>query len=294
MSMIEKEKKKRLERKPPWLRRNLPREPEYERIRSLLREKHLHTVCEEALCPNIWQCFSNGTATFLIMGPHCTRHCKFCAVRHGGTEGPDPGEPRRVAETALSLGLDYIVITSVTRDDLPDGGASHFAETVAAIRESLPETLIEILIPDFRGKEPSLRVVLKACPNVLNHNVETVPRLYPTARPEASYDRSLELLQRSREINALIPTKSGLMLGLGETDGEIETTLRDIVNRGCSILTLGQYLQPSKRHLPVKRFVPPDEFDKWRDYAFTVGFTAVASGPFVRSSYRAKELYETI
>jgi lipoic acid synthetase len=294
MSMTEKEKKKRPERKPNWLRRSLPRGPEYEKIRFLLREKCLHTVCEEALCPNIWGCFSSGTATFLIMGPNCTRSCKFCAVGHGKTESPDPEEPGRIAEAAHSLGLDYLVITSVTRDDLPDGGASSFAETVATIRERIPEALIEILIPDFRGDKSSLMVVLEAGPDVLNHNVETVPRLYPTARPEASYDRSLELLRRSGEINALIPTKSGLMLGLGETDDETEKTLLDIVDTGCSILTLGQYLQPSKKHLPVKRFVPPEEFDKWRDYGLRIGFSAVASGPFVRSSYQARELYETI
>jgi lipoic acid synthetase len=294
MIMTGNEKKTISMRKPSWLTRNLPRGPEYEKIRSLLREKRLHTVCEEALCPNIWQCFSSGTATFLIMGPNCTRNCKFCAVSHGKPESPDPGEPRRIAETALSLDLDYLVITSVTRDDLPDGGASCFAETVATIREHMPEALIEILIPDFRGDRSSLRIVLEASPNVLNHNVETVPRLYPAARPEASYNRSLELLRTSGEIKAMIPTKSGLMLGLGETDDEIETTLRDIVGTGCSILTLGQYLQPSKKHLPVKRFIPPDEFDKWRDYAHRIGFSAVASGPFVRSSYRARELYEAI
>ncbi|MBW2636691.1 MAG: lipoyl synthase [Deltaproteobacteria bacterium] len=281
-------------RKPSWLRRSLPRGPEYEKIRFLLREKCLHTVCEEALCPNIWSCFSSGTATFLIMGPNCTRSCKFCAVGHGKTESPDPEEPGRIAEAALSLDLQYLVITSVTRDDLPDGGASCFAETIAKIRESMPEALIEILIPDFRGNKSSLRVVLQAGPNVLNHNVETVPRLYPTARPEASYDRSLELLRRSGEIDALIPTKSGLMLGLGETDDEIERTLQDILDTGCSLLTLGQYLQPSTEHLPVKRFVPPDEFDKWRDYALAMEFSAVASGPFVRSSYRARELFKTI
>jgi lipoic acid synthetase len=281
-------------RKPSWLKRNLPRGPEYEKIRSLLREKCLRTVCEEALCPNIWRCFSGGTATFLIMGPNCTRSCKFCAVSHGKTESPDPGEPGRIAETALNLTLDYLVITSVTRDDLPDGGASCFAETIAKIRESMPEALIEILIPDFRGDKSSLRVVLEANPDVLNHNVETVPRLYPTARPEASYDRSLELLRTSGEINAMIPTKSGLMLGLGESGDEIKKTLRDLLDAGCSILTLGQYLQPSREHLPVERFVPPDEFDKWRDYARAMGFSAVASGPFVRSSYRARELYETI
>jgi lipoic acid synthetase len=292
--MTGNEKKTMPMRKPSWLKRNLPRGPEYEKIRSLLREKRLHTVCEEALCPNIWECFSSGTATFLIMGHNCTRNCKFCAVGHGKTESPDPGEPKRIAETAISLDLDYLVITSVTRDDLTDGGASCFAETVAAIREHMPEALIEILVPDFRGDRSSLRIVLEAGPHVLNHNVETVPRLYPVARPEASYDRSLGLLRRSGEIKAMIPTKSGLMLGLGETDDEIETTLRDIVDTGCSILTLGQYLQPSKKHLPVERFVPPDEFDKWRDYAHRIGFSAVASGPFVRSSYRARELYETI
>lgn len=292
--MTGNEKKTMPMRKPSWLKRNLPRGPEYEKTRSLLREKRLHTVCEEALCPNIWQCFSSGTATFLIMGPNCTRNCKFCAVSHGKTASLDPGEPGRITEAALSLDLDYLVITSVTRDDLSDGGASCFAEAIAKIRESMPEALIEILIPDFQGDRSSLRIAIEASPDVLNHNVETVPRLYPTARPEASYGRSLELLRTSEEINAMMPTKSGLMLGLGESDDEIEKTLRDILDTGCSILTLGQYLQPSTEHLPVERFVSPDEFDKWRDYAHRIGFSAVASGPFVRSSYRARELYDTI
>ena len=251
----------------------------------------LHTVCQEAKCPNIWECFSNRTATFLILGDRCTRNCRFCAVAHSPVEPPDPAEPVRVAETVEKLGLAYVVITSVTRDDLPDGGAGHFAKTIREIHRRIPEAAIEVLIPDFKGVAAALRTVLKARPQVLNHNIETVPRLYATVRPGAVYARSLELLGRVKTIDASVPTKSGLMLGLGETTAEIRQTLQDLLDVGCRMLTIGQYLQPSKDHLPVARFVPPTEFDQWQQTAFQMGFSEVASGPFVRSSYHAKELF---
>lgn len=280
-------------RKPPWLRRRLPTGPEYEEVRALLRDGDLHTVCQEAKCPNQWECFSCRTATFLIMGPRCTRCCRFCAVEHGPSGPPDPNEPSRVAEAALRLGLRYVVITSVTRDDLPDGGAGHFVETIREIRRKLPGARVEVLVPDFQGREQSIRAVVEARPDVLNHNVETVPRLYPSVRPEAVYERSLELLRRVGAIAPGLPAKSGLMLGLGETGEEIERTLRDLFDAGCSMLTLGQYLQPSAGHLAVQRFVPPEEFDRWKKTALEMGFAMVASGPFVRSSYHAGHLYET-
>jgi len=278
-------------RKPPWLTRRLPSGPEYEKIRRLMNRGRLHTVCQEAKCPNIWECFSNRTATFLILGDRCTRNCRFCAVAHSPVAPPDPAEPVRVAETVEKLGLAYVVITSVTRDDLPDGGAGHFAKTIREIHRRIPEAVIEVLIPDFKGDAEALRAVLEARPQVLNHNIETVPRLYATVRPGAVYARSLELLERVKTIDASIPTKSGLMLGLGETTAEIRQTLQDLLDVECRMLTLGQYLQPSKDHLPVARFVPPAEFEQWQQTAFQMGFSEVASGPFVRSSYHAKELF---
>lgn len=278
-------------KKPPWLTRRLPSGPEYEKIRTLMKRGRLHTVCQEAKCPNIWECFSNRTATFLILGDRCTRNCRFCAVAHSPVAPPDPAEPLRVAETVAKLGLAYVVITSVTRDDLPDGGAGHFAKTIREIHRRIPEAVIEVLIPDFKGDAAALRTVLEARPQVLNHNIETVPRLYATVRPGAVYARSLELLGRVQTIDASVPAKSGLMLGLGETAAEIRQTLKDLLDAGCRMLTLGQYLQPSKNHLPVARFVPPAEFDQWRQTALQMGFSEVASGPFVRSSYHAKELF---
>jgi lipoyl synthase len=278
-------------KKPPWLTRRLPSGPEYEKIRGLMNRGRLHTVCQEAKCPNIWECFSNRTATFLILGDRCTRNCRFCAVAHNPVEPPDPAEPMRVAQSVEKLGLTYVVVTSVTRDDLPDGGAGHFAKTIREIHRRIPEAVIEVLIPDFKGDAEALRTVLEAQPQVLNHNIETVPRLYAAVRPGAVYARSLELLARVRTIDASISTKSGLMLGLGETTAEIRQTLQDLLDAECRMLTMGQYLQPSKNHLPVARFVPPAEFDQWQKTAFQMGFGEVASGPFVRSSYHAKELF---
>ena len=278
--------------KPPWLKRRLPTGPDYEQVKGLINRGGLHTVCQEAKCPNIWECFSKHTATFMIMGSHCTRSCRFCAVTHGPAAQPDPKEPSKVAQTVRDMGLSYIVITSVTRDDLPDGGATFFAKTIQEIRKQNPDSLVEVLIPDFQGNADALKTVIKARPDVLNHNIETVPRLYSTVRPEANYNRSLELLKKTRQYDQSIPTKSGLMLGLGELPAEISQTFKDLFKTGCRILTLGQYLQPTKQHLKVERFVPPEEFDHWRKTALEIGFSQVAGGPFVRSSYHAKELFQ--
>jgi len=228
------------------------------------------------------------------MGPNCTRNCSFCAVKQGPLGLPDPEEPARVAEAAQKMKLKYVVITSVTRDDLPDGGANHFASTVRQVKNTIPDVLVEILIPDFLGDEKQLNIVMESSPDVLNHNIETVSRLYPSVRPEADYRRSLTVLMQAKKMNTSVFTKSGLMLGLGELPDEIERTLRDLVEAGCNMLTLGQYLQPSNRHIKVDRFVSPDEFDNWRETALETGFSEVASGPFVRSSYHAKELYKNI
>ncbi len=281
-------------KKPAWLRRRLPTGATYENVRSLIQQDRLHTVCQEAKCPNLWECYSSQTATFLIMGSRCTRNCRFCAVSQGPIEPPDPNEPDRVADATAQMGLNYVVITSVTRDDLPDGGAEFFARTIQAIRDRIPDVRVEVLIPDFQGDPEALRAVVDARPDVLNHNIETVPRLYPQVRPQALYQRSLDLLLRTRRYEPDLATKSGLMLGLGERPEEIQATLEDLRGVDCRILTLGQYLQPSKDHLPVVRYVPPEEFDKWRRVALDLGFSEVASGPFVRSSYHAKQLYQAV
>lgn len=279
-------------RKPAWLKRRLPTGEGYAHVRELIESGRLHTVCQEARCPNIWECFSQRTATFLIMGERCTRNCRFCSVHSGTPEPLDPGEPGRVAAAAAEMGLKYVVVTSVTRDDLSDGGAAHFAATIRAIRERIPGAEIEVLIPDLQGDPAALRTVLEARPDVLNHNIETVPRLYPQVRPQADYRRSLELLQTAGKIAPSIPTKSGLMLGLGEEPEEVRQTLQDLRTHGCRFLTLGQYLQPSPEHLPVAAYVPPEEFERWRADALAMGFTHVASAPFVRSSYHAGESFE--
>jgi lipoic acid synthetase len=278
--------------KPRWLRRRIPSDPIYEKVKELIGKDGLHTVCQEAKCPNIWECFSRQTATFLIMGSRCTRSCRFCSISGGSPDPPDPDEPVRVAEVAHRMALTYVVVTSVTRDDLPDGGARIFARTIAEIRKRLAGAQVEVLIPDFQGSTEALQTVIKAKPDVLNHNIETVPRIYSSVRPGADYRRSLELLKRVWDSDASIPTKSGLMLGLGEHSAEIKKVLCDLLNVHCRILTLGQYLQPTKAHLPVKRFIPPAEFESWREIALEMGFSEVASGPFVRSSYHAKELYQ--
>jgi lipoyl synthase len=280
--------------KPPWLKRRIPSGATYQGIRELLQKTHLHTVCQEACCPNLGECFSQGTATFLILGDRCTRNCSFCAVAHGPTKPLDPGEPERVAQAVHVMKLRYAVVTSVTRDDLPDGGASVFAETIRRIRDKMPETRVEVLVPDFQGNLLSLKTVLEARPDVLNHNVETVPRLYASVRSGAVYQRSIDLLKNAHQMDPSIPTKSGLMLGLGERPEEIQQVLNDLLDAGCRILTLGQYLQPSAEHLLVERFVSPEEFEEWRKKAIGMGFREVASGPFVRSSYHAHEAYESL
>lgn len=280
--------------KPPWLKRRLPSGPVYEQVRSLLKKGHLHTVCQEARCPNVWECFSQKTATFLILGDKCTRNCGFCAVAHGPAGPPDTEEPSRVAEAVEQMGLQYVVITSVTRDDLSDGGAGVFADTIKSIRDRMPETFIEVLTPDFMGDISAIEKVILARPDVFNHNIETVPRLYCVVRPQADYRRSLKVLEFAKKIDPDMITKSGIMLGLGEKEKEVLETFEDLLNVGCNILTIGQYLQPTKQHLPVKRFVPPEEFQKLRDEAIRMGFDEVASGPFVRSSYHAKDLFKAL
>lgn len=277
--------------KPAWLRRRLPTGPAFEETRRRIREGRLHTVCQEANCPNLFECFARHTATFLILGDHCTRNCAFCAVRTGSPARPDPLEPQRVAEAAEQLGLAYVVITSVTRDDLPDGGAAAFAATIRAVHKQLPQAHVEVLIPDFQGDAVALQTVLAAGPSVLNHNLETVPRLYPTVRPQADYHRSLELLARVARYTPQIPTKSGLMLGLGENEVEIHQALTDLRRVGCRILTLGQYLQPSAAHHPVVAFIPPQRFDAWRQTALEMGFIEAVCAPFARSSYHAGEVF---
>jgi lipoic acid synthetase len=281
-------------RKPKWLKRKLPSGPEYERMRKLIRNNSLTTVCQEAQCPNQFECFSKGTATFMILGERCTRNCGFCAVSHKPLGPPDPEEPVRVAEAVTSLSLKYAVITSVTRDDLPDGGASHFIQTIKEVHKQSPGTRIELLIPDLQGNWDALAQILNAGPDVLNHNLETVPRLYSRVRPEAIYKRSLELLNQSKKISPKTPTKSGVMLGLGETVDELRATMVDLLKNGCDILTLGQYLQPSRSHLPVERFVSPEEFDSLKKEAMELGFKGVASSPTVRSSFEAGTLYAEV
>ncbi|HHH36894.1 MAG TPA: lipoyl synthase [Gammaproteobacteria bacterium] len=279
---------RRPSRKPPWIRARGGHGPEVSRLKQVLRRQGLHTVCEEAACPNLGECFGHGTATFMIMGDICTRRCPFCDVAHGRPLPLDPDEPARLAETVRAMGLRYVVITSVDRDDLRDGGASHFAACIRALRQTTPTTRIEILVPDFRGREARALDTLQADPpDVFNHNLETVPRLYRQARPGADYHGSLRLLEAHKARHPRIPTKSGLMLGLGETRDETEQVLRDLRDHGCDMLTLGQYLQPSRYHLPVARFLPPEEFDSLAETARRMGFSNVASGPMVRSSYHA-------
>ena len=274
-------------RLPSWIRVKSP-SPEVMQMKGLLRQQGLHTVCEEAGCPNLPECFGHGTATFMILGDLCTRRCPFCDVGHGKPEAPDVNEPGHLADTVKALGLKYVVITSVDRDDLRDGGAQHFVDCIQAVREASPLTRIEILTPDFRGRlDIALEILGQGLPDVMNHNLETVPRLYKACRPGADYEHSLKLLQDFKTRYPGIPTKSGLMLGLGETDEEILDVMTHMREHAIDMLTLGQYLQPSKDHLPVKRFVSPDEFKVFEQKATGMGFTNVACGPLVRSSYHA-------
>nr|WP_275099826.1 lipoyl synthase [Sedimenticola hydrogenitrophicus] len=274
--------------KPEWLRIKLPDPAQRRRVEALVAETGLHTVCQEAACPNLAECFHHGTATFMIMGDICTRRCPFCDVAHGRPLALDQGEPARLAAAVKKMGLRYVVITSVDRDDLADGGAGHYAACIQAVREANPGIKVEILVPDFRGRmEPALNILGETPPDVLNHNLETVPRLYKSVRPGADYQWSLDLLQEFKREHPEVATKSGLMLGLGETVMEISQVMQDLRSHGCELLTLGQYLQPSPHHLPVSRYVTPAEFDQLKRYGEELGFSHVASGPFVRSSYHA-------
>jgi lipoic acid synthetase len=275
-------------RKPPWLKVRAPGGPNYMQLRGLMRAENLHTVCEEARCPNIGECWEDRTATFMILGDVCTRRCGFCAVSHGQPTWEDWGEPDRVGRTVARMGLRHVVVTSVNRDDLADGGAGIFARTIAAIRREAAGCRVEILIPDFQGSAGALETVLEARPDVLNHNVETVPRLYREVRPGARYERSLELFDRARRHATRPVTKSGIMLGLGETADELAVTMRDLRDAGVQLLTLGQYLRPSAAHLPVVRYVPPDEFRALAARGEALGFRHVEAGPLVRSSYHAR------
>lgn len=274
--------------KPSWIRVRLPHGPVVDRVRGFLRGRSLHTVCEEALCPNRGECWGNGTATFLILGERCTRNCAFCAVRSGLPEPLDRGEAARVAETVAALGLTHVVITSVTRDDLPDGGASAFAEVIRSVRSIAAACTVEVLIPDFQGDDAALARVLRARPDVLAHNLETVRRLHPRVRPQADYDRSLRLLLGARERDPDLVTKSGIMVGLGEEWEEILQVIQDLRAVGCDLLTVGQYLRPTRAQLPVTRYVAPETFEAVRRAALEAGFRWVEAGPFVRSSYRAE------
>jgi len=275
--------------KPPWIRVRLPSGETYAQLKALIHGKSLHTVCEEARCPNMAECWGCGTATFMILGDVCTRNCCFCAVKHGTIVTPSKAsvEPLQVAQAVASMGLRHVVITSVTRDDLPDGGASVFAETICRVRRLAPNCSIEVLIPDFKGDQEALAAVLKACPEILGHNIETVPRLYEIARPQAKYRRSLQVLQLAKALNTNCRTKSGIMVGMGETWDEIVSVMQDLREVHCDILTIGQYLRPSKAHLPVERYYTPDEFANLKHIGCLAGFSHVESGPLVRSSYHA-------
>jgi lipoic acid synthetase len=272
---------------PPWFKIRMERGPHYLELKQMVKGLNLHTVCEEARCPNIWDCWNRRTATFMILGDVCTRSCGFCAVKTGRPTELDLEEPERVAEAVKTLGLKHVVITSVNRDELSDGGADIFARTIHRIREQLPDCRVEVLIPDFKGSHEALMTVLEARPDILNHNTETIPRLYSIVRPQARYHRSLKLLRRAKEFGAV--TKTGLMLGLGESMDEVRTVMRDLVAIRCDILTLGQYLQPTKDHLPVVRYYHPNEFTQLKTEGLAMGFGHVESGPLVRSSYHADE-----
>jgi lipoic acid synthetase len=280
--------------KPDWLKVRAPGSESYHRLKGLMRTLGLHTVCEEANCPNIGECWNHGTATFMILGDTCTRSCGYCNVTHGTPRPADADEPVKVASAIHAMELAYVVITSVDRDDLPDCGASHFARTILETRHRIPSCRIEVLIPDFKGDEAALRVVLDAGPDILNHNIETVPRLYRTARPGGRYDRALQVLDRSRTYAPGTPTKSGLMVGLGEEWQEVVATLSDLRSVGCQIVTIGQYLRPSLANLPLARYYSPSEFAELKRLALDMGFGHVESGPLVRSSYHAHEQVEAL
>ncbi len=279
-------------RLPPWFKQRLAEPGVMSSMHDLLSGLSLHTICQSALCPNIGKCFTSGTATFLILGDVCTRRCTFCAVKKGHPAPVDETEPEHLLEAVNDLGLTYVVITSVTRDDLPDGGAAQFGRAVTLLRENAADITVEVLVPDFRGSGESIRTVIESGPQVINHNVETVPRLYPEVRTGADYARSLELLYTVKKASPATITKSGLMLGLGESRDEVIEVMGDLRETDCDLLTIGQYLQPSARHHPVVRFIPPEEFAEYEVIGREMGFAGMASSPLVRSSYRAAELYE--
>ena len=278
-------------KRPDWLRVKLPGGEAYHRMKDLLKTANLHTVCEEAVCPNIGECFGQATATFLILGDVCTWRCNFCAVTKGVPSALEEREPEKIAQAVEQIGLRHVVITSVTRDDLPDGGADHYAKTIKTIRTQNPTCTIEVLIPDFKGSENALEMVLNESPHILNHNLETVPRLYPNVRPGADYERSLSLLEKAKELDPELTTKSGLILGMGEEHEEIIDVMKGLREIGCDILTIGQYLCPGKGFLPIKRFYHPDEFKRLRHEGEKMGFRHIESGPLVRSSYHAAEQF---
>jgi len=275
------------ERLPPWFKVRLQRGPDYQDIRSIMDRLQLHTICEEARCPNMWECWNARTATFLILGDICTRRCHYCSVATGRPLGVDHEEPLRVAQAVQALSLRHAVITSVNRDELEDGGASVFAETIRQIRQSIPTCTVEVLIPDFEGNEAALAAVCAQRPDILNHNIETVRRLFPSIRPQGKYQRSIELLARAKRMG--MKTKSGLILGMGETLDEARDVMQDLRSVGCDIMTIGQYLQPTKTHLPIARFYHPDEFSQLKAEGLAIGFAHVESGPLVRSSYHAEQ-----
>ncbi len=275
--------------RPNWLKKRITINDQQTRIYELLAGLHLNTVCQSAMCPNIAECFAKGTATFMILGNVCTRNCRFCAIEHGETLPVDEDEPKRLASAAKEMGLKHVVVTSVTRDDLPDGGAVQFAKTIDELRKELPDTTIEVLTPDFQGDEFALALVIKSKPDIFNHNVETVPRLYPEVRPQADYKRSLGVLKKAKKIDSQIYTKSGIMIGLSEKRSEISGVMKDLIGVGCDILTVGQYLSPSSSHVKIYEYIHPDVFEEIKQEAKELGFAYVASGPFVRSSFNAAE-----
>lgn len=276
-------------RRPPWIRVRAPSGDTYEQVHGLMRSKELHTVCEEAMCPNLGECWGSGTATFLMMGDTCTRSCGFCDIKTGRPNPLDWAEPNRIAQSVRAMNLRHVVITSVNRDDRPDGGAPIFAMVIRRVRQLQPGCSIEVLIPDFKGSEKALKIVMDAQPEILNHNVETVPRLFKTVQPQDQYDWALSTLRNAKAMDPLVLTKSGIMVGLGETFDEIVEVMRDLTDIGVDILTIGQYLQPSGKHLPIERYYTPAEFDKLREIGLELGFKWVESGPLVRSSYHADQ-----
>jgi len=292
--MTLKQKAMLSEHRPSWLKKRLVISNQQSLVYEILKDLNLHTVCQSALCPNIAECFGKGTAAFMILGNICTRDCHFCAVTSGEPSPVDRDEPKRLAAAIRKLGLRYVVITSVTRDDLPDGGAGHFANTIEELHREAPQTAIEVLTPDFQGDENALRTVIISRPDIFNHNLETVPRLYSTVRPMADYHRSLNVLRKAGEFDPGIHTKSGIMLGLGEERSEVSQVMRDLRDTGCDILTVGQYLRPSEAHLEIKEYVRPEVFLEIEEEAKELGFLHVASGPFVRSSFNAAEAFDLI